>query len=42
MHGARGRTSCKRQAIGSNLLTGSQFSASLAFASTLIVDAAVL
>ena len=36
--GARGRPSCKRQASGSNLLTGSQFSGSPAFASTLIVE----
>jgi hypothetical protein len=37
-HGARGRTSCKRLASGSNPLTGSQFSRSLAVASTLIVE----
>ena len=37
-HGVRGRTSCKRQASGSNPLTGSQVSGSLAFASTLIVE----
>ena len=35
---AGGRTSSKRSAIGSNPLTGSQFSGSLAFASTLIVE----
>jgi hypothetical protein len=35
--GARGRTSCKRLASGSNPLAGSQFSGSLAVASTLIV-----